>query len=150
MWLAVIHLVSRLGRSEEAVGWTGVAAVSWAGMRGVVSLAAAQTLPLRTPYRSLLLVCTIAEIVGTLVLQGLSLPWVVRRLGIAQDNRADDQRERAVAHAESSKAINATVDGLVDEGRLSDRQAELMRTWAALRDWRNWDDDAESRAFGRR
>jgi Na+/H+ antiporter len=150
VWLVLIHLVSRLGRSRDPVGWKGVAAVSWAGMRGVVSLAAAQSLPLDTPQRSLLLVCTIAVIVGTLILQGLSLPWVIRRLGIVTDHRADDERERADAHARAGQAINDRVDSMCDDGQLSDRQAELMRKWAALRDWRNWDDDAKSREFGRR
>ncbi len=149
LWLAIIHLVSRLGKSAEMVGWRGVAAVSWAGMRGVVSLAAAQTLPLETPFRSLLLVCTIAVILGTLVLQGLTLPTVVRRLGVMQDHRADDQRERAQAHAQASEAINRKVDELCDAGKLSQRQAELMRKWASLRDWRNWDGD-QSKDFGRR
>jgi CPA1 family monovalent cation:H+ antiporter len=150
VWLVLIHLVSRLGRSRDPVGWKGVAAVSWAGMRGVVSLAAAQSLPLDTPQRSLLLVCTIAVIVGTLILQGLSLPWVIRRLGIVKDHRADDERERADAHARAGRAINDQVDSMCNDGQLSDRQAELMRKWAALRDWRNWDDDDKSREFGRR
>jgi CPA1 family monovalent cation:H+ antiporter len=98
----------------------------------------------------LLLVCTIAVIVGTLVLQGLSLPWVIRRLGIVMDHRAVDERERADAHARAGQAINDRVDSMCEDGQLSDRQAELMRKWAALRDWRNWDDDDKSREFGRR
>ena len=150
VWLVVIHLVSKIGRSQEVIGWRGVAAVSWAGMRGVVSLAAAQTLPMDTPYRSLLLVCTIAVIIGTLVLQGATLPGVIRRLDLAKDHRADDQAERAKAHAAVSSAIESQVDSMVGEGKLSERQAALMRKWAALRDWRNWDDDDESREFGRR
>ena len=150
VWVLLIHVLSRISSSAEHSGIRGVAALSWAGMRGVVSLAAAQTLPMNTPYRATLLVCTIAVILGTLVLQGFSLPWVIRRLGIAEDNHADDQAERANAHAEASAAINARVDELVSAGQLSDRQAELMRRWASLRDWRNWDDDDKSRAFGQR
>jgi Na+/H+ antiporter len=151
IWLAVIHLLVRMTpRAVEKVDDRGVLVLSWAGMRGVVSLAAAQTLPAATPYRSLLLVSTIAVIIGTLVLQGSSLPWVVRRAGVALDPREDDLRERAQAHAKAGEAINARVDELVEGGRLSDRQAEMMRKWASLRDWRNWDDDEESRAFGRR
>ncbi|QNK81876.1 Na+/H+ antiporter [Nakamurella sp. PAMC28650] len=151
VWLAVIHALVRLTpRTTEKVDTPGMVVLSWAGMRGVVSLAAAQTLPAQTPYRSLLLVSTIAVIIGTLMLQGLSLPWVVRRAGVAQNHREDDLRERAQAHAQAGEAINARVDELVDGGRVSDRQAELMRKWASLRDWRNWDDDDESRAFGRR
>lgn len=148
-WLILIHLLFRIGPGELKVGGRGVAALSWAGMRGVVSLAAAQTLP-STSYRSLLLVCTIGVIIGTLVLQGLTLPWVIRRLGVAHDPQADDLRERADAHAQASVEINARVDALVEARQLSDRQAELMRKWASLRDWRNWDDDDQSRAFGKR
>lgn len=150
LWIALIHLVSRLGRGSEVVGWAGVAAVSWAGMRGVVSLAAAQTLPMDTPYRSLLLVCTIVVIIGTLVVQGLSLPWVINRLGVAEDNTSADRRERAKAHTQTNAAINKKVDELCESGQLSERQATLMRKWASLRDWRNWDDDGQTRAFGQR
>ncbi len=150
-WLLLIHLAFRLAPgTTQAIGARGVAALSWAGMRGVVSLAAAQTLPEDTPFRSLLLVSTIAVIIGTLVLQGLSLPWVIRLLGVSHDHRADDLRERAEAHARASSEINSRVDDLVQDRQLSDRQAELMRKWASLRDWRNWDDDAQSRAFGQR
>ena len=149
VWVLLIHAISQVGSHGKAE-FRGVVAVSWAGMRGVVSLAAAQSLPMTTPYRSTLLVCTIAVILGTLVLQGLSLPWLIRALGIVEDHGADDQAQRADAHAEASTAINARVDELLDAGRLSERQAALMRRWAALRDWRNWDDDDKSRAFGER
>ncbi|GAA2017503.1 Na+/H+ antiporter [Nakamurella flavida] len=151
IWVGLIHAVSRLtGKENEHVGRKGVAAVSWAGMRGVVSLAAAQTLPLDTPFRSLLLVCTITVILGTLVLQGLSLPWVIRRLGIVEDTRADDLAERTTALTKVSEEINARVDALCSDGKLSERQGELMRKWASLRDWRNWEDDDASRDFARR
>ena len=77
-WIFLINGIGRLLRRPGAIGsWRPLAAVSWAGMRGVVSLAAAQTLPLTTPYRPLLLTCTIAVILGTLVLQGLTLPTVI-------------------------------------------------------------------------
>ncbi len=75
VWIFALNYLGRLLRRPAAFDdWRPLAAVSWAGMRGVVSLAAAQTLPLATPYRSLLLTCTIAVILGTLVVQGLSRP----------------------------------------------------------------------------
>ncbi|CAM3495354.1 cation:proton antiporter [Isoptericola cucumis] len=55
----------------------------WAGMRGVVTLAAAQTLPPDFPQRSLLILVAVGVAVGTLLVQGGTLPWVVRRLGLA-------------------------------------------------------------------
>lgn len=150
VWISLIHLITRLGRRSSPITWAGIAAVSWAGMRGVVSLAAAQTLPLDTPSRSLLLVCTVAVIVGTLVLQGLTLPSVVRVLQLEQDPHSDDEQERAQAHTRVNSAINDKVDELCRQGELSADQGELMRKWASLRDWRNWEDDARSREFGRR
>jgi monovalent cation/hydrogen antiporter len=56
--------------------------ISWAGMRGVVSLAAALALPVNFPDRPLLIYLTLCVILATLVGQGLTLPWVVRRTGV--------------------------------------------------------------------
>jgi len=54
----------------------------WAGMRGVVTLAAAQSLPSDTPQRSLLVLVAFVVAAGTLLVQGATLPWVTRRLGL--------------------------------------------------------------------
>ncbi len=90
VWIFLLAGLARLFRRPGTfASWRPLVAVSWAGMRGVVSLAAAQTLPLDTPYRSLLLTCTIAVILGTLVLQGLSLPAVIRMLHLPGDPEAD-------------------------------------------------------------
>jgi Na+/H+ antiporter len=75
--------------------------VSWAGMRGVVSLAAALALPLAVPSgepfpeRSLLIFLTFAVILATLVGQGLSLPLVIRGLGIAADGGLEGEEAHA-------------------------------------------------------
>lgn len=66
-------------------GWRAPIVLGWAGMRGVVSLAAALSLPLFVngeafPYRSLILFITFIVILVTLVFQGLTLPWVIRML----------------------------------------------------------------------
>jgi CPA1 family monovalent cation:H+ antiporter len=105
-------------------------------MRGVVSLAAAQTLPLDTPYRALLLTCTIAVILGTLVVQGLSLPAVIRFLHMPGDPVADDDRERAAARQEANQAITRRVEEVIVADSLPASQARRMRAWAANRDWR--------------
>jgi CPA1 family monovalent cation:H+ antiporter len=143
------HLVGRRGISRS---WRPLVAVSWAGMRGVVSLAAAQTLPVDTPYRALLLTCTIAVILGTLVLQGLTLPAVIKLLNLPGDPEADTQRERAEARAEANQAIAARVEEVIATEKLPDSQARRMRAWAANRDWRglterldNAGDDAKNR-----
>ena len=55
---------------------------AWAGMRGVVTLAAALTLPEETPLRAELVVIALVVTVGTLLLQGSTLPWLARRLDV--------------------------------------------------------------------
>ncbi|MGF0118498.1 cation:proton antiporter [Promicromonospora sp. Marseille-Q5078] len=69
-------LAAPLGPKEGVV-------IVWAGMRGVVTLAAAQTLPEDFPQRSLLVLIAFGVAAGTLLVQGGTLPWVVRRLGLA-------------------------------------------------------------------
>jgi len=67
-------------------GWRGPFLLGWAGMRGVVSLAAALSIPLLTPqgqpfpYRNLILFITFIVILVTLVFQGLTLPWLIRKV----------------------------------------------------------------------
>ena len=135
-WIFLLAGIGRLFRRPGAPGWRPLVAVSWAGMRGVVSLAAAQTLPLDTPFRSLLLTCTIAVILGTLVLQGLSLPAVIRILHLPGDPKADVRRERAAAREEANQAIATRVEEVITADDLPVREAARMRAWAASRDWR--------------
>ncbi|MEN3333669.1 MAG: monovalent cation/hydrogen antiporter [Blastocatellia bacterium] len=67
-------------------GWRGPLVFGWAGMRGVVSLAAALSVPILIqegqpfPYRNLILFITFIVILATLVLQGLTLPWLIRKV----------------------------------------------------------------------
>jgi monovalent cation/hydrogen antiporter len=82
----------RTGRSSP---WTHSAIVSWAGMRGVVTLAAAFVLPESTPHRDVLVLAALVVTAGTLLLQGISLPWLARKL----DVRGPDPREEALQEA---------------------------------------------------
>ncbi len=87
--------------------------ISWAGMRGVVSLAAALSLPLDVPDRSLLIYLTLCVILATLVGQGLTLPWVVRRLGVvAGSSREVEER---IARTAATDAARERLDGLAAE-----------------------------------
>jgi CPA1 family monovalent cation:H+ antiporter len=88
-----------LRRPDPIPDWRHPALVGWAGMRGVVSLAAAFALPEDMPGRELILFVTFCVILTTLLLQGLTLPWVVRKLGLA-DSDAQDRLERHVAVAD--------------------------------------------------
>jgi Na+/H+ antiporter len=75
--------------------WQYTAVLGWAGMRGVVTLAAAFAIPESFPDRELLVLVALVVTAGTLFLQGLSLPWLVRRLELP----APDPREDALARA---------------------------------------------------
>jgi monovalent cation/hydrogen antiporter len=93
-------------RVDDPPRWRVLAVVSWAGMRCVVSLAAALALPNHIPRRDLLVMLTFVVIVGTLVLQGLSLPSVIRRLGIEPpDPRLDALREAGAVEEATNAAL---------------------------------------------
>ena len=146
IWIFLLNGIGRLLGRPGAIGsWRPLAAVSWAGMRGVVSLAAAQTLPLTTPYRALLLTCTIAVILGTLVLQGLTLPTVIRLLHLPGDPDADLAKERALAQQQANEAIAARVEEAVADEHLPAEEATQMRAWAASRNWRGLTERLERR-----
>ncbi len=79
------RLIPGLRRGDPAPPWQAVFIVGWSGLRGVVSLAAALALPLGFPERDLILFLVFAVILVTLVGQGLTLPLVIRKLGLAPD-----------------------------------------------------------------
>jgi monovalent cation/hydrogen antiporter len=102
-------------------GWRNVAVVAWTGMRGVVSLAAALSVPLTIssgrpfPGRDLILFLTFCVILVTLVVQGLTLPLLLRRLGVSADG--SDVREEAKARFRAVDAAISRLDQLAgDDG----------------------------------
>ncbi|MGB8791780.1 MAG: cation:proton antiporter, partial [Mycobacterium sp.] len=93
MWMLFGPVTAKLfGRPRGEPVWRERVVVAWAGMRGGLSLAAALAIPLRRadgspfPDRDLVIVVAAAVIVASLLLQGTSLPWLLRRLGL----RAED------------------------------------------------------------
>jgi len=106
-----VFLPENLGAGQR-VSWNGLIVASWAGMRGVVSLAAALALPEVTasgqefPHRHLILFLTFCVIFVTLVIQGLSLPWLVRRLKV---------EETEWEYQSENHARKVLMEGLVEE-----------------------------------
>ena len=84
--------------------WTYTFVVGWAGMRGVVTLAAAFVIPEEAEHREILLLIAFTVVAGTLFIQGLSLPWVARRLGVPSPDPMDDALARATILQQASKA----------------------------------------------
>ena len=78
--------------------------LGWAGMRGVVTLAAAFIIPADTPDREVLLLIAFTVVAGTLFIQGLSLPWLARRLRVPAPDPLEDALARATVLQQASKA----------------------------------------------
>ena len=103
------------GATYEEPNWRELFVTGWAGMRGVVSLAAVLALPAATPERNLLIFLTFFVILATLVGQGLTLPLVIRALGVGVDSNAIAQQE---LHARRTATEAATA-----------RLLELRQEW---------------------
>lgn len=81
--------------AAEGIGWRGGAVLAWSGMRGAVTIAAAQSLPRDVAYRSGLVLIAFCDALVTLVGQGTTLPILIRRLGIQGDSEEQSRREVA-------------------------------------------------------
>jgi CPA1 family monovalent cation:H+ antiporter len=118
-WLPRL-LWSSLRKRDPNPAWQHVSIVAWTGMRGVVSLAAAMALPFATatgdpfPGRDLILFLTFVVILVTLVVQGLTLPPLIRWLKV-QDDGAEQQEERD-ARLRANHAALARLDELANSG----------------------------------
>jgi CPA1 family monovalent cation:H+ antiporter len=106
------------------VGWRPRLIAGWSGLRGSVSLAAALALPHGFPERDLLIFLTVAVILATLVGQGLTLPVLIRRLGIEDDGVA--AHEELHARREATQAAIARLQGLGEEDWTRDETVGRM------------------------
>jgi monovalent cation/hydrogen antiporter len=108
-----------------------VTVIAWTGMRGVISLAAALALPLTVeggapfPGRDLILFLTFSVILATLVVQGLSLPALIRGLGLEDDG--SQEREEIEGRIEVAQAALARIEELVEEDWVREDTAERVR-----------------------
>ncbi|MEB0002359.1 sodium:proton antiporter [Cryobacterium sp. RTC2.1] len=91
-------------QTVESLGWRDGAVLGWSGMRGVVALAAAQSLPTGIPYRPQLIFIAFTVALVTLIVQGGTLPLLIRRLGLTGSAEADDQRGFAALVGQISAA----------------------------------------------
>ena len=111
--------------------WREGVIVSWSGLRGVVSLAAALAIPLATdtgapfPGRELIIFLAFAVILFTLVVQGLTLPFVIRALHFVDDD--SEEREEAIARKRAAQAALQRIEELIDEEWVREDTAERMR-----------------------
>ncbi len=125
-------LVRRLRERDPMPRGSALALITWSGMRGGVSLAAALAIPLATdagepfPGRSLILFLTFAVIFGTLVVQGLTLPLVIRLLHL-EDDGEDYARDEARARIHAASSALLRLEELADEDWVRPDTAERVR-----------------------
>lgn len=81
--------------TSQGLGWRGGTVLAWSGMRGVVTVAAAQSLPIGIPHRSELVLIAFIVAVMTLLGHGATLPVLIRGLGIVGTDSTADRKELA-------------------------------------------------------
>ncbi|MGI8529598.1 MAG: Na+/H+ antiporter [Geodermatophilaceae bacterium] len=113
------RLSRRIAERDPSPPWQGPFVLSWAGMRGVVSLAAAFGLPVALnegtalPGRDIVLFITFVVVIATLVLQGFTLPALIRRLGVVAAESTADNLAEAGAQQSAADAALARLDALL-------------------------------------
>ena len=135
LWVPVVaylprRLFARVRERDPYPAWQLPVVIGWTGMRGAVSLAAALALPLTTaagrpfPQRDLIVFLTFGVILATLLLQGLTLPALIRRLGIHDDSEVEAETK---ARMKAAKAALERLDQLAGEDWTRDDTVERMR-----------------------
>jgi CPA1 family monovalent cation:H+ antiporter len=121
--LELVRRSPRLSRSglthPERPPWSHQVVISWTGMRGVVTLAAAAALPIDVngsalPDRGAVQFLAFAVTIGTLLVQGLTLPWLIHRLGVRDvDQPQRDAEEELHLQERATEAALARLDEVV-------------------------------------
>jgi monovalent cation/hydrogen antiporter len=111
-------LIPSVARKDPSPPWQYPFVLAFTGVRGIVSLAAALAIPLETdagtpfPQRDLVLLLTFVIVLVTLVGQGLTLPWVIQKIGLANAGRRERIEGRAAEFAARRHAIDFVIDRL--------------------------------------
>jgi monovalent cation/hydrogen antiporter len=108
VWMLVGGPIARRIAAERRTGsrnWREDLVMAWCGMRGLATIALALALPSATPVRGTLLLITFTIILATLVLPGLTLPWLVSLLGVHSDPSAREAAIRALGKRAGKAAL---------------------------------------------
>jgi CPA1 family monovalent cation:H+ antiporter len=151
----LVRTIPRIRRREERPPWTVPTVIAWAGMRGVVTLAAAQTLPDKdtSDFKDLFIFVAFAVIVFTLLLQGTTLPWLAVRLGVRQDTTSADALSEAGVQHQASRAALAALEEKSDGAPIE--VVDRLRALAESRSNNAWErlgnqqQETPSAAYGR-
>nr|WP_237694838.1 Na+/H+ antiporter [Streptomyces sp. SID5468] len=130
-WLAQRLHRKRDVAEEIPATWRETVVMWWSGMRGVASVALALAVPLKTaggaafPGRDAILFIAFAVVLVSLVLQGLTLPWLVRRLGVGKDDAAEREFERKLA-VRAAKAARRRLKEIEEVEELPEEMRETL------------------------
>jgi CPA1 family monovalent cation:H+ antiporter len=125
---ALLYLVTfLLRRTKESVPWSWSAVMTWGGLRGSLSMVLALALPRDYPHRELLVTMTFGVVILSILVQGLSMGTLLRKLGLVSSHpeREDYERERGMMRAKA--AALATLDGLLADGAVARDVVERLR-----------------------
>ncbi len=121
-------------------GWKGPSILGWAGMRGVVSLAAALSIPLLTesgeafPYRNLILFITFIVILVTLVGQGLTLPWLIKKVNLEDRSPISEGKQELIIQKKMANRalqhLNSTYGHQMDNKQIANLVERLQHEMA--------------------
>lgn len=150
IWVMLaFYLPGRLFSQKKPgrTSFAGALIIGWCGMRGGISLAAVLALPGNFPSASLVVFLVFCVILATLVLQGLSLPWLIKKLHVSNKDTVETMEMRA--RLEMARASLRTLDSLVEDtqkvssgiANLQNRYAQICRTLATQLDEENIDED---------
>ncbi|GHF38828.1 CPA1 family monovalent cation:H+ antiporter [Amycolatopsis bartoniae] len=140
VWVFATALARRLLPAWD-LPWSYSAAIGWAGMRGVVTLAAAFVLPADTPERGVLVLAAFVVVAGTLMLQGTTLPRLVRRLDLPAPDPGEDALQQAALLHDMTQAGLARLQ----EVRTPDDPADVI---ARLEDKQTYRSDSAWERLG--
>ncbi|SDS62647.1 sodium/proton antiporter, CPA1 family [Nocardioides scoriae] len=125
------------GVTGQPTPWAYSFLLGWAGMRGVVTLAAAFVIPPETPYRDVLLLVAFFVTASTLFVQGLSLPWFARRLRVPSPDAGADALARANLLHQASQAGLARLEQIEEDDPHD--VGETIRDRVRRRDFAAWE-----------
>ncbi|MFJ8633486.1 Na+/H+ antiporter [Streptomyces sp. NPDC093568] len=130
-WLTKRLHAKRDVDEEIPVSWRETVVMWWSGMRGVASVALALAIPLETdagdpfPNRNEIIFIAFGVIMATLVVQGLTLPWLVRRLGVRADSAREKEFEKQLA-VRAAKAAKRRLREIETVEELPEELSEQM------------------------
>jgi len=139
VWVYLGAAFLRAARRPDRLSWSMRTVIAWAGMRGVVTLAAALALPFDFPSRDLVVVVAVVIVVASILIQGLSLPWLVKALRLQAPDPGQLALQEAAMLDQARMAGLARLDVLTLDTADSPDVIDRLRARTELRSNDAWE-----------